>query len=91
MDEKHIAPQTMAPSRSLRRARPAATVFFVITSFYFFYLWMPYVIPAPADFLIPETTNELDIASPKLVPLEAHIISKCPDTRVGYLEYIITK
>lgn len=79
----------MAPSLPIRRSRPAVTALLIFVSFYVFYFWMPYMMPDPTDFLIPDVTDELIVASPKLVPLEAHIISKCPDTRDALRELIL--
>ena len=103
MDEKHLLQQrSMPPPRPLRRSRHLATVLFLVTVIYTFWLWQPLGLQ-PLNLDIPQAKTKLgdfmlgddipvteeEVALEKantvkqLVPLEAHIISKCPDTRVS--------
>lgn len=70
---------------SARRARVAGALFAVLFMFYYTcYYWFAVPIsklPAPLG-LIQDYDFPLPISTEGLVPLEAHIISKCPDTRV---------
>ncbi|KAI8679832.1 hypothetical protein NCS57_00262100 [Fusarium keratoplasticum] len=86
MDEKRASQRAMSPVRSVRRNRPAVIVFFVIASLYTFWLWHPFSpiglnlpndVSQPVDASVADTIHTTD----RLVPLEAHIISKCPDTK----------
>ncbi|KAM5368644.1 hypothetical protein ACJZ2D_009416 [Fusarium nematophilum] len=100
MDEKRSPPRAMSPTRSLRRNRPVVAVAFVIGVLYTFWLWQPFSLPAPAARQVPEvdvsltdplagTNTEPIQTTDRLVPLEAHIISKCPDTRDALRELIL--
>lgn len=90
--------------RPLRRSRHLATILFIVTVIYTFWLWQP-LVPQSLNLDIPQAKTKLGNFMPgddipvteeeialekaatasekKLVPLEAHIISKCPDTRVS--------
>ncbi|KAL7784844.1 hypothetical protein V8C37DRAFT_420415 [Trichoderma ceciliae] len=87
MDEK-LEPQTMNPPRRCRRLSAALVqgrqlLLVIIFLFVGYHLWsnsvaVPFLPRQAADVPLP---NPDDSASKSLVPLEAHIISKCPDTR----------
>ena len=80
MDEKRPAPRAMSPPRSLRRSRPTLTIAFVIAVVYTFWIWQPFN-PTLKQTMVDITSNDVH-ATDKLVPLEAHIMSKCPDAKV---------
>ena len=72
------------PARSLRRRglQPVVTTLLVATFIYIIWLWQPHIADPIADTIrILPLSNPL-VSTSSLVPLEAHIISKCPDTRV---------
>lgn len=85
MDEKHHPqPQPSAMSSSPRRIRARDLLFIVTLVVLIYQLWnnataVPFL-PQEASDLVAPTRDET--GSNGLVPLEAHIISKCPDTRV---------
>ncbi|CCT64125.1 uncharacterized protein FFUJ_04691 [Fusarium fujikuroi IMI 58289] len=81
MDEKRPAPRAMSPPRSLRRSRPTLTIAFVIAVVYTFWIWQPFN-PILDQTMVAITNNDVHTAD-KLVPLEAHIMSKCPDAKVN--------
>ncbi|CAM1511367.1 Fc.00g088800.m01.CDS01 [Cosmosporella sp. VM-42] len=94
MDEKHtlqLQQRPMPPPRPLRRSRHLATILFIVTVIYTFWLWQPVGLrPLEAD--IPDVQSKLGDPLSKtdtLVPLEAHIISKCPDTQDALRELIL--
>ncbi|KAI6759542.1 hypothetical protein HG530_010222 [Fusarium avenaceum] len=78
MDEKRPFQQTMSSPRSFRRSRPAVSIAFVIAILYTFWLWQPFrpMLNEP----IVEVTSDVQTTD-RLVPLEAHIMSKCPDAK----------
>lgn len=77
MDEK----RAMSPPRSLRRNRPVATVLICLAVVYTFWLFQPFaILPLHVPSAVGDALAE---STASLVPLEAHIISKCPDTRVS--------
>ncbi|KAJ4270332.1 hypothetical protein NW762_002011 [Fusarium torreyae] len=86
MDEKRPSQRTMSPTRSLRRNRPTITIAFVIAVVYTFWLWQPFS-PMMAEPKVDITNNEVETTD-RLVPLEAHIMSKCPDAKDG-LELLV--
>jgi hypothetical protein len=69
----------MSSPRSFRRSRPAVSIAFVIVIVYTFWLWQPFrpMLNEP----IVEVANDVQTTD-RLVPLEAHIMSKCPDAKV---------
>ncbi|KAH7145774.1 hypothetical protein B0J13DRAFT_327358 [Dactylonectria estremocensis] len=80
MDEK----RALSPPRSLRRNRPVATIVLCLIVFYTFWQFHPIANPPilnlhPGASVLGDTVTVHDSAN--LVPLEAHIISKCPDTK----------
>ncbi|KAH7165529.1 hypothetical protein EDB81DRAFT_256230 [Dactylonectria macrodidyma] len=81
MDEK----RALSPPRALRRNRPVATVVFCLVVLYTFWQFHPIATPPIANFHPGGASALGDIVdvheSTNLVPLEAHIISKCPDTK----------
>ena len=81
MDEKRPSQRTMSPTRSLRRSRPTITIAFVIAVVYTFWLWQPFS-PMMVEPMVDITNNEVETTD-RLVPLEAHIMSKCPDAKVS--------
>jgi hypothetical protein len=86
MDEKHQ--QTQPPAMSHRRARPLALVALLFVFALTFWRW-PSSTPATWGTDSLSNLDDTPSASEKrLVPLEAHIISKCPDTRVHSPKYI---
>lgn len=82
----------MSPSRTIRRNRPLATTLIFFAVIYIFWLFQPFAIhplivddePAPIRDTVAEKTSVESTAVAGLVPLEAHIISKCPDTKVSH-------
>ncbi|KAL5086060.1 hypothetical protein Trisim1_009687 [Trichoderma cf. simile WF8] len=82
MDEKHQhqhQPQIMA---SPRRSRARELLLVIMCFFVGFHLWthsvaVPFLPQQAAEFLAPTQEGSVN----GLVPFEAHIISKCPDTR----------
>ncbi|KAM0563568.1 hypothetical protein ACHAPJ_001292 [Fusarium lateritium] len=86
MDEKRPSQRTMSPTRSLRRSRPTITIAFVIAVVYTFWLWQPFS-PMMVEPMVDITNNEVETTD-RLVPLEAHIMSKCPDAKEG-LELLV--
>ncbi|KAH6607646.1 hypothetical protein Trco_003959 [Trichoderma cornu-damae] len=93
MDEKHrpqAANPPRRPSAVLFQGRPLLVVALLL--FVGFHIWsnsvaVPFLPQQAADVLLPAAHD--DDGTPKgLVPLEAHIISKCPDTRHGPSECI---
>ncbi|KAF4973727.1 hypothetical protein FZEAL_9254 [Fusarium zealandicum] len=98
MDEKRNLQRAMSPVRPLRRTRPVVTILFVIAALYTFWLWQPFSLPASVDLKVPDVSlgdplagSAVDVIATqdKLVSLEAHIISKCPDTRDALRELIL--
>ncbi|KAF4471544.1 gamma interferon inducible lysosomal thiol reductase (GILT) [Fusarium albosuccineum] len=96
MDEKRSSQRAMSPARSIRRSRPTLIIAFVIAALYTFWLWQPFSVPLrPADVgvsvtdPVAETKTDAIHTTEELVPLEAHIISKCPDTRDALRELIL--
>lgn len=84
MNEK----RAMSPPRALRRNRPVAAVLFCLVVLYTFWQFQP--VPTPhldVAAVLGETLEE--IVTVDLVPLEAHIISKCPDTRDAMRQLIL--
>ncbi|KAM0342848.1 hypothetical protein ACHAPU_009212 [Fusarium lateritium] len=79
MDEKRPFQRAMSPPRSMRRSRPALSIAFVIAILYTFWLWQPFqpVLNEPMVNITSDDVQTTDI----LVPLEAHIMSKCPDAK----------
>ncbi|KAF5237005.1 hypothetical protein FANTH_10992 [Fusarium anthophilum] len=86
MDEKRSASRAMSPPRSLRRSRPALTIAFVITVVYTFWIWQPFN-PILDQTMVAITSDDVHTTD-DLVPLEAHIMSKCPDAKEG-LELLV--
>ncbi|KPM39797.1 hypothetical protein AK830_g6790 [Neonectria ditissima] len=84
MDEK----RAMSPPRSLRRNRPIATVLFCLAVVYTFWLFQPFTI-RPLHVPSVVVGDAFTESSADLVPLEAHIISKCPDTRDALRQLIL--
>ena len=82
MDEKQTlgAMPTRRPTRSLRRRglQPVVSTLLVAAFIYIVWLWRT---PFADTIRILPISNPL-VSTSSLVPLEAHIISKCPDTRV---------
>ena len=92
MDEKrrlaqqHGGPNTSKPSRALRRIL-AAVFILLILSYYTCYSLLPHApaaVISPARHQVQTLFGQEPAATESKVPLEAHIISKCPDTRVRY-------
>jgi hypothetical protein len=81
MDEKRPAPRAMSPPRSLRRSRPTLTIAFVIAVVYTFWIWQPFN-PILDQTMVDITSDDVHTTD-RLVPLEAHIMSKCPDAKVN--------
>lgn len=92
MDEKRrlaqhhgVAGSTSKPSRALRRIF-AAVLILLILSYYTCYSLMPHnpsAVISPARHQVQSLLGQHESAAAEhKVPLEAHIISKCPDTRV---------
>ncbi|EXA47833.1 hypothetical protein FOQG_14160 [Fusarium oxysporum f. sp. raphani 54005] len=86
MDEKRAAPRAMSPPRSLRRSRPTLTIAFVIAVVYTFWIWQPFN-PILDQTMVDITSDDVHTTD-RLVPLEAHIMSKCPDAKDG-LELLV--
>ncbi|KAF5026847.1 hypothetical protein F66182_1041 [Fusarium sp. NRRL 66182] len=86
MEEKRQPPRVMSPTRSLRRSRPTVTIAFVIAAIYTFWIWQPFS-PVVTEPVVDITNNDPQITD-RLVPLEAHIMSKCPDAKDG-LELLV--
>ncbi|KAJ4053912.1 Gamma interferon inducible lysosomal thiol reductase GILT [Fusarium oxysporum f. sp. vasinfectum] len=86
MDEKRAAPRAMPPPRSLRRSRPTLTIAFVIAVVYTFWIWQPFN-PILDQTMVDITSDDVHTTD-RLVPLEAHIMSKCPDAKDG-LELLV--
>ncbi|EWY96278.1 hypothetical protein FOYG_05052 [Fusarium oxysporum NRRL 32931] len=86
MDEKRPAPRAMSPPRSLRRSRPTLTIAFVIAVVYTFWIWQPFN-PILDQTMVDITSDDVHTTD-RLVPLEAHIMSKCPDAKDG-LELLV--
>ncbi|KAK7418483.1 hypothetical protein QQZ08_011235 [Neonectria magnoliae] len=82
MDEK----RAMSPPRSLRGNRPVATVLLCLSVVYTFWLFQPFTIQ---PLHVPSVVGDAFAESADLVPLEAHIISKCPDTRDALRQLIL--
>lgn len=85
MDEK----RAMSPSRPIRRNRPLVTTLFIFAVIFTFWLFQPPFAVQPlsveeaaavGDAVSESTAIESSVVA-DLVPLEAHIISKCPDTK----------
>ncbi|KAF9767530.1 hypothetical protein IL306_015281 [Fusarium sp. DS 682] len=86
MDEKLPTQRAMSPPRSLRRSRPTLTIAFVIAVVYTFWIWQPFN-PILNQTTVDITSNDAHTTN-RLVPLEAHIMSKCPDAKEG-LELLV--
>jgi hypothetical protein len=81
MDEK--APHQ--PTMSLRRSsRPAVAVLLLLTIILSLWQWR-----TPGSFFGPPVHRGMTSTPRRRVPLEAHIISKCPDTRDALRELIL--
>ncbi|KAH7206437.1 hypothetical protein DER44DRAFT_745904 [Fusarium oxysporum] len=76
----------MSPPRSLRRSRPTLTIAFVIAVVYTFWIWQPFN-PILDQTMVDITSDDVHTTD-RLVPLEAHIMSKCPDAKDG-LELLV--
>ena len=77
----------MLTSMPARRNRPLAIVTRISLAIvaFLFLLWSfasPFIIPSTETKILPAPQY-----TQALVPLEAHIMSKCPDARVGYQSY----
>jgi len=83
MDEKttNMLPVGRSPANRRSRAMIAVAVFGTLCLYVFYQLGFP--APQPrTDGWMPKSQDELVQAGDKLIPLEAHIMSKCPDARV---------
>ncbi|KAF4342924.1 gamma interferon inducible lysosomal thiol reductase [Fusarium beomiforme] len=87
MDEKLPAQRAMSPPHSLRRSRPTLTIAFVIAALYTFWIWQPFNPTLNAETMVDIATDDSHTTD-RLVPLEAHIMSKCPDAKDG-LELLV--
>jgi len=79
-----------ASRRSRSRAMIAVALFSTFAVFAFYQLYGFSANAPSTDSWMPKTQNELTQTRTKLVPLEAHIISKCGDTRVSACPWIYT-
>jgi hypothetical protein len=86
MDEKHQQPQP--PAMSQRRARPLALITLLFVFALTFWRW-PSSTPATWATNLSHLDNIPSTTEKRLVPLEAHIISKCPDTRDAFRELLL--
>ncbi|CAH0015574.1 unnamed protein product [Clonostachys rhizophaga] len=78
----------MAASRASVRAVVALFILFTVT----FYSWRSWTLSSPLSLQLqpsPPTPESSPVDQKTLVPLEAHIISKCPDTRDALRELIL--
>ncbi|KAF7545115.1 hypothetical protein G7Z17_g9417 [Cylindrodendrum hubeiense] len=91
MDEKRAMyeARAMSPPRALRRSRPVATVLFCLVVLYTFWQLQPFASHPYHMDVAAVLGDPLDEAIADLVPLEAHIISKCPDTRDALRQLIL--
>ncbi|KAF4449916.1 hypothetical protein F53441_6835 [Fusarium austroafricanum] len=86
MDEKHSSQRAMSPPRSIRRSRSTLILTFIIGVAFTFWLWQPFEPLANASIIKPISDDVK--TTERLVPLEAHIMSKCPDAKEG-LELLV--
>jgi hypothetical protein len=76
----------MKPSRSVRRLRPMAGLLFIVAICFVFWQWN---LALPDYSLFDDDPSRSLNKASGLVPLEAHIISKCPDTRDALKQLIL--
>lgn len=80
MDEKQPSQRVMLPIQA-RRSRPTMTLIVMAIVTYTFWIWQPFR-PLIDDESWVHITNDDIQPTNSLVPLEAHIMSKCPDAKV---------
>ncbi|KAH8911432.1 hypothetical protein BR93DRAFT_965219 [Coniochaeta sp. PMI_546] len=82
MDEKtsNMLPRGRKPATRRSRAVIAVALFGTLCIYVFYQFGFPASQPRP-DSWMPKSQDELIQTGGKLVPLEAHIMSKCPDAR----------
>ncbi|KAL4729575.1 hypothetical protein ACLX1H_003995 [Fusarium chlamydosporum] len=78
MDEKRPAQRVMSPLQA-RRSRPAVTLIVMAIVTYTFWIWQPFRSLIDEPWVV-VTSDDVQM-SDRLVPLEAHIMSKCPDAK----------
>lgn len=86
MDDKttNMLPVGRKPATRRTRATIAVALFGTLCVYLFYHFGFP--APQPrTDSWMPKSQDELMQTGDKLVPLEAHIMSKCPDARVCFL------
>ncbi|KAB5577843.1 hypothetical protein GE09DRAFT_533215 [Coniochaeta sp. 2T2.1] len=90
MDEKTTTMLPVGRSPATRRSRTVLTVALVGTLclYALYHLGIPSCRTRTESWL-PKSQEELVVTGDKLVPLEAHIISKCPDTRDCLKELVL--
>ena len=83
MDEKttNMLPVGRSPANRRSRAMIAVALFGTLCLYMFYQLGFPAQRTRP-DSWMPKSQGELAQTGDKLIPLEAHIMSKCPDARV---------
>jgi hypothetical protein len=79
MDEKQPSQRVMLPIQA-RRSRPTMALIVTAIVTYTFWIWQPFR-PLIDDESWVHVTND-DVQTDTLIPLEAHIMSKCPDAKV---------
>ncbi|CEI40201.1 unnamed protein product [Fusarium venenatum] len=79
MDEKQPSQRVMLPIQA-RRSRPTMTLIVMAIVTYTFWIWQPFR-PLIDDEPWVHVTNDDVQLTDSLVPLEAHIMSKCPDAK----------
>ena len=91
MDEKNsnnMLPVGRSPATRRSRTILTAALFGTLCLYALYHLAIP-VCRTRTESWLPKTQEELVVTGDKLVPLEAHIISKCPDTRDCLKELVL--
>jgi hypothetical protein len=85
MDEKttNMLPVGRSPATRRSRMMIAVALFGTLCLYMFYQVGFPACRPR-TDSWLPKTQAELTQTGNTLVPLEAHIMSKCPDARVRF-------
>lgn len=83
MDEKqtNMLPVGRSPATRRTRVMIAVALFGTLCLYLFYHVGFPAAGPR-TDSWMPKSQDELIKTGDKLVPLEAHIMSKCSDARV---------